>query len=558
MTTKTPDPDSEIERLKARLEELEEVLFAIRSGEVDAIVGPPETGGKIYTLKGAETPYRHFLETITEGAVTLSPEGMILYANRGFAGIIHMPPEQIIGSSFSDLVVDSDREEYAAMLSSAFKKPIIGELSIERLSGADAEPVPVQLSFTKLPGDDTNAIGGVITDLTSRKQREEIIRSEQLALSIFKQAGEAIVVCNTDGIIIRANAVARQLAGTYPIHQPFTTVFPVVFAEDMTVGSMIQALLSGTTFQGSEVHLKRSDSVEIDLLFSGSPLTGDANETIGFVIVLSNITEQKKSKEHILYLNTLLITIRNINQLLVHERNPDILLQEVCDIISEGSGFENAWIVHFDENGVVLRAYESGLGTSFVELETLLQQGNLPWCLRDAVQQEGVRAIESPEEECLTCPLLKICDGRTILTCSLTYEGEDYGILSARLPENLTLNQKDQNLFKEICDDVGFGMHIVILEQNEKSALVQIQQNLMQLAAMNDEIRNPLTVIRMLNERESTEKNRKIIDDQVVLIDENIRRLDRGWMNSKKIWHHLNAHYGIQSPDNKKTGKMKQ
>jgi len=38
--------------LRARLEEAEETLRAIRAGEVDALV----MGEEVYTLKGAETP----------------------------------------------------------------------------------------------------------------------------------------------------------------------------------------------------------------------------------------------------------------------------------------------------------------------------------------------------------------------------------------------------------------------------------------------------------------------------------------------------------------------
>ena len=40
--------------LRARLDEAEETLRAIRAGEVDALV----IGEQVYSLKGAETPYR--------------------------------------------------------------------------------------------------------------------------------------------------------------------------------------------------------------------------------------------------------------------------------------------------------------------------------------------------------------------------------------------------------------------------------------------------------------------------------------------------------------------
>ena len=48
----------ELEELRARLEEAESTLSAIRNGEVDALVVSGQHGEKVYTLQTAETPYR--------------------------------------------------------------------------------------------------------------------------------------------------------------------------------------------------------------------------------------------------------------------------------------------------------------------------------------------------------------------------------------------------------------------------------------------------------------------------------------------------------------------
>jgi len=55
-------------QLRARLEELEETLHAIRSGEVDALVVSRPEGEQVYTLKGALEPYRIMVENMGEGA----------------------------------------------------------------------------------------------------------------------------------------------------------------------------------------------------------------------------------------------------------------------------------------------------------------------------------------------------------------------------------------------------------------------------------------------------------------------------------------------------------
>ena len=61
------------------------------------MVSTPE-GERIYTLKGADEPYRILFEQMNEGAVTTSEEGLILYCNHSFADLMKVPLETVIGA----------------------------------------------------------------------------------------------------------------------------------------------------------------------------------------------------------------------------------------------------------------------------------------------------------------------------------------------------------------------------------------------------------------------------------------------------------------------------
>ncbi len=61
----------ELEELRQRLQEAEETLDAIRNGEVDALVVSGPSGEKVFTLEGAEHPYRVLVESMNEGAISL-------------------------------------------------------------------------------------------------------------------------------------------------------------------------------------------------------------------------------------------------------------------------------------------------------------------------------------------------------------------------------------------------------------------------------------------------------------------------------------------------------
>src|ERR1041385_4990399 len=96
------DLTTEVADLRRRLEEAEETLRAIRSGEVDALVVSSPAGERVFVLRGADHAYRIIVEDMNEGAVTLSPDGTILYGNRRFADLAGRPLERVIGTSVLD------------------------------------------------------------------------------------------------------------------------------------------------------------------------------------------------------------------------------------------------------------------------------------------------------------------------------------------------------------------------------------------------------------------------------------------------------------------------
>src|SRR4029077_3868274 len=90
-------------------DEASETLRAIRMGEVDAVLVQGGNGDSLFTLNGADDPYRVIIEEMNQGAVTLSAEGSILYCNRRFAELLKKPLDEIVGFAFESLVAPAER-----------------------------------------------------------------------------------------------------------------------------------------------------------------------------------------------------------------------------------------------------------------------------------------------------------------------------------------------------------------------------------------------------------------------------------------------------------------
>src|SRR6266545_3808059 len=95
--------------LQKRLQVAEDTLRAIQAGEVDALVVTKARGQHVITLAGAELPYKVMFDQMYEGAVTLTPDGIIAYCNRRFAEIVRMPLTRVVGSPLHRFVSPPDR-----------------------------------------------------------------------------------------------------------------------------------------------------------------------------------------------------------------------------------------------------------------------------------------------------------------------------------------------------------------------------------------------------------------------------------------------------------------
>src|SRR5436853_7023890 len=95
---------SEIETLKARLQEAEDTLEAIRNGQVDAVVVASAQGERVFSLAGAEHSYRVMIEAMHEGAIIANREWIIQYCNQSFAEMVRLPLESMIGQSLRSFV----------------------------------------------------------------------------------------------------------------------------------------------------------------------------------------------------------------------------------------------------------------------------------------------------------------------------------------------------------------------------------------------------------------------------------------------------------------------
>jgi PAS domain S-box-containing protein len=168
-----------MQQLKARVEELEETLRAIRMGEVDAVLVSSAQGDQVFTLQGAEHPYRLLVETIEEGAATLSDDGIVLYSNKSFAAFFGVPLEKFIGAPLYNFVTGNDAEFLKTLILGARLAITRGEIRLLRRHG---RPRTIRLTLSPNRELGLEAICAVATELTEIVDANEALRVTETSL----------------------------------------------------------------------------------------------------------------------------------------------------------------------------------------------------------------------------------------------------------------------------------------------------------------------------------------------------------------------------------------
>lgn len=186
--------NAEIEMLRERLAEAEETLEAIRTGAVDAFIVGGDDGDKVQTLRGAERPYQVLVETMLQGALILSDDGMVLFANRRVSELLGIPHERLNAQQLSEWVAPRHQKVFRTLLARGLQQDARADLVLLR---ADGTEVVVHLTASRLPLESTAALTVTITDMTRELEHAELERrhddsrrSEQRLIAADRQKDE--------------------------------------------------------------------------------------------------------------------------------------------------------------------------------------------------------------------------------------------------------------------------------------------------------------------------------------------------------------------------------
>jgi PAS domain S-box-containing protein len=279
--------------------EAEETVRAIQRGTVDAVVVQAHGRFQVVTLTGADEPYRVLVDRMSEGALTVSEDGVVMFVNRRLAEMTGRNVHEIVGQPIADLFAGDVPSSYRAWVRPP-EEGLLHEVDLAR----PGEPLRVSVWAGPMTIGDVPAALVTVTDLTVQRRAEEIAIAERFARSILEQVTDPIIVLDTGGRVIRASAAAEELCEIPPFGRRFSDVFQLQPADPNHLPllpsvspSEFDMMLATRAFHGVEVQLRDSKAAGRTFLLSAGPLLDENKCSVGSIVTLTDITSRKRAEE---------------------------------------------------------------------------------------------------------------------------------------------------------------------------------------------------------------------------------------------------------------------
>lgn len=358
--------------LRARLEETEETLRAIRTGEVDTLVVEGEAGPQVFVLQRSEAESNRFrsdiLARVSDAVIAIDDARRVVYFNAAAEKQYDVSASAVLGRPLSDIYEnqwvrpEDQAEAEAALCETGHWR---GKSIHHKRNGG---VIHVESSVSRLVAKDGTPVGrlGVIRDITDASAAEEALRTSQARMdAILRSALVAIITMDHEGNLVEFNPAAERIFGytrDEALGQPLADLIipaPLREAHRKDLATYLGTRCGPVLNRQIELNALRADGSQFPAELAIIPIAGIDPPL--FTAFLQDITERKKNEEALrAQAADMARADRSKDEflaMLAHElRNPLAPLRNAAEILREAAVASKEWM---DAQRVIDRQLEN-------------------------------------------------------------------------------------------------------------------------------------------------------------------------------------------------------
>jgi diguanylate cyclase (GGDEF)-like protein/PAS domain S-box-containing protein len=187
-------------------------------------------------LRKSEARYRTVLDAAFDAIVTITPDGIVRWFNRGAERIFGYTSEEVIGQPVTLLMPERYRELCVAGLHRYLRtgeaRVVGGTTELVGLR-KDGSEFPIEMSLGETYEDGERLFTGVIRDVTERKEVEKALKeSGERIRTLLQNTSDIITLLEADGTIRYVSPAVERVTGYRPEERIGTSAFGSVHPDD--------------------------------------------------------------------------------------------------------------------------------------------------------------------------------------------------------------------------------------------------------------------------------------------------------------------------------------
>ncbi len=256
------------------------------------------------TLRESEMRFRSVVQSAIDAIILADSDGNIISWNKGAQTIFGYEEEEVMGKPLTILMPERYRDAHLKGLERVRrtgKSNYIGKISELHGLRKDGSEFPLELSRATWKVGDKAFYGGIIRDITERKQAEEKLReSEMKYRGIFQNAVVGIFQISFEGHILAANpSLARMLGYGSPEElMSDVTDFRKVFIEPGYRLQLLRTIRTKGVITDFEAQVSRKDGSKIWVLMNATARRDSSGKVTSLQGMWMDISDSKRAERN--------------------------------------------------------------------------------------------------------------------------------------------------------------------------------------------------------------------------------------------------------------------
>ncbi len=312
------------------------------------------------------------------------------------------------------------------------------------------------------------------------KKLKDITTSPKFFQNVLKQTDDAVIIVDNDGETIFWNQGAEKQFG-YGEEEVLGKQLSI-FSDSSFLTKTLENLEKGKKIIGIQTKGNHKSGEMLDISVTLDAIHDNEQKTVGYSILSRDITRLKKNEEEIRYLNSLLISVKDIGQLIERESDISTLMQGSCDILVNSRDYLDISIALLDERKVrIIPMGHSGKHQWKKWEITIDGKGRAPKCIKSVLKSITKELVKNTSKECADCKYCKHSSDHQTLVIPMLYRNNLVGIFSICFAQPHQLLEKEVDLLEEIASDLAHA--IFNIKAEHEIQLREERFNLAQRAA---------------------------------------------------------------------------